>query len=91
MKIVKLDRRHLLYKEGWTWALRFSYRSEHAVRMLGKLRELYGSEYVLGIHQNIDKHHWTRYWAPTKSYGRPFYLGFKKEEDLTAIILMVPE
>ena len=90
MRIVKLDRRHRLFRKGMKYAFKFELFEnewEKRARVETILRGMYGCEYG-----NDD---WNAFCgkvsvfksAHGKSHTRPYWVGVKNEADITAVML----
>ena len=92
MKIVKLNRRHRLHNAGFSWALQWASECDHSQRIHDRLYELYGAPRYVNYHYGPANHHqyWGR-WRAAVRYGRQkYWIGFRSEADITAILLQVP-
>ena len=89
MKIVKLDRRHRLFRNGMAYAFKFENEWEERARVENILRGMYGWEY--------GSRNWNTYRgkvlvfksAHGKSRTYPYWVGVRKEEDITAVMLQM--
>ena len=88
MKVIKLDQRYALGKEGFRHALRFKYRNEKSSAIVSALERMHGPGWLW--YRSWDEGSgfaWGSYRDPRR--GRPtFYVGVKNEADLLAAILM---
>lgn len=86
MKILKLNRRYVLGKAGFEYAIRFPNDNAQASAIRKVLHEMYGNG-------------WNRYWRKEsdlawgyyrswKRSDRTYWIGVRNEADLTAAILM---
>jgi len=78
MKLLKLDRRHRLYRDGWRYAYRFEgygSNSDAITKVEMLLRSVAGSQY------DRDPQ-WTVFWSKTvhKDYGRLYWVGVRDRE-----------
>ena len=77
MKIVKLNKTHRLYHEGYTHAFRFNGMfSINAMQVRKAMSELYGQ----------DRNKWTT-WACRKRH--PYWIAVSEEKYLTFAILKI--
>lgn len=84
MKIIKLDRRHNLYRKGYVWAFRFEGWDSRASKVENAVNSLEGSG-------------WYRrtFWGKTKktAYSHrsisPYYIGVKNESTITMVMLKI--
>jgi hypothetical protein len=81
MKVVKLDNRHRLYKEGFTHAFRFTSWSDEARKIERVLSNKLGSQYA---HWPKWKSHWGK---AVPMGGRPYWLGVREEKVITQVLL----
>jgi hypothetical protein len=87
MKIVKLNRRFKQFKEnGHTVALRFDYWNPATIAVYEKVcrARLQGH----GYNRDAD---WAGYFghAPKSNSSRPYWITFRREADLTLVLLSV--
>ena len=78
MKLITLDRRHHLFREGWKFAYRFEgygSNSDAIQKVERLLREQVGSQW-----ERYPQ--WTVYWSKTvhKTYGRLYWIGIRDQE-----------
>ena len=90
MKIVKLDKRHRLFRSGMVYAFKFENEWEEKAQVENILRNMYGWEYG-----NRD---WNTFRGKVvviksaqvgKSRTYPYWVGVRKEEDITAVMLQL--
>jgi hypothetical protein len=88
MKIIKLDRRYVLGKEGFVHALRFRRRDEKSAAIANALESMHGTGWLWYRPWNDESNYaWGSYRDPRRD--RPtYYIGVKNESDLVAAILM---
>lgn len=90
MNVVKLDKRHSLFRKGMTHAFRFENEWEQRDRVESVLRRMYGWEWT-----NRD---WAKHRGkciivraengfPKRTY--PYWIGVRNEADITAVMLQV--
>lgn len=91
MKVIKLDKRHRLFRKGMTHAIKFEneWDKQHIVENV--LRDMYGWEY--------SNDNWSTFRGKVKinrdrwgfSDGRvhPYWIGVRNESDLTMVLLKV--
>lgn len=87
MKVVKLNRRFKQYKEnGHTIALRFASYEPKAISAYEKVCR----ERLRGYGYNRDAD-WASYfgYAPNSNSSRPYWITFRRESDLTMVMLSV--
>jgi hypothetical protein len=77
MEIIKLDRRHKMYHEGFRHALRFPQWDPRSRKIEDKLKELYPKEW------RETTGEWMTHWPRYKKY----WIGFKNESTITQILL----
>jgi hypothetical protein len=84
MKIVKLDKRHALYKEGFTVAFRLdSFYDKNRPLIDKTLCAMYGA-----AHLYTNKvHMWGTHWGSITRLGRTYWIGMRNEEDATMVLL----
>ena len=81
MRIVKLDNRHRLYKEGFTHAFRFSGWTDKCRAVESTLSNKYG------VSWNNTKC-WGSYWGkPSRSGSRIIWIGVRNEALLSQVLL----
>lgn len=80
MKIVKLDRRHKMYHEGFRHAVKFALWDPSSRKFEDKLKELYPREW----HNNSGE--WMTHWPRYKVY----WIGVKHESTITQVLLSLP-
>ena len=92
MKIVKLHRRHRLHEAGFSWALQWSKECDHSSRINDRLYELYGAPRYVNFYPSPanNSYYWGRWRAAKRDGQRKFWIGFRSEADITAILLQVP-
>lgn len=89
MKIVKLDRRHRLFRNGMTYAFKFENDWANQRIVEDVLRKMYGWEYGNDnwntfrgkIKINKDR------WGHLDGRVHPYWIGVKNEADITAVML----
>ncbi len=85
MKIIKLNNRYKLGKEGFAYGLRFpSSYNKKAMAIERKLHEIYGSGWTGSKWFNSRNSEWG-YFLNAKS--REYYIGVREESMLTMILL----
>lgn len=89
MKVIKLDRRHNLYRKGFTHALRFN-NWDTTVNNFEKVLQ---NKYPVNS-SNWRNSMWETHWgkAVRTSRGgrsRPYWIGVKNEAILTQVLLSV--
>jgi hypothetical protein len=80
MKVIKLDGRHRLYKEGFTHAFRFNSWNDEALKVERVLSSKLGSQWA----------HWPKWkshWGKSTASGRPYWLGVREEKVITQVLL----
>lgn len=89
MEIIKLNRRYTLGREGFVCALRFHSRSEKSYSVTSKLYQMYGDGWGQYSWQSPSQFRWATYTANQWRNDRPreFYIAFRDEKDMTAILL----
>lgn len=91
MKVIKLDRRHTLYKDGFRYAFSGSWSVDHSVPIEQYLTRVYG-------HHEYDRDkQWYSMFSrtvriATSPYGgtyktKTYYIALRNEADTTACIL----
>jgi len=82
MRVVKLGKRFVLARRGYTHAFRFDSWSKEAHQIETILRELYPDS----LWMNGD---WATYYGKRDNYTlqRPYWIGVRKETDITRILL----
>jgi hypothetical protein len=81
MKVVKLDRRHRLGKQGFTHAFRFEGYESSVVDIEKNLSTKYGYSW------NNEKC-WGSYWGKKSVNGsRLYWIGFRNEQLVTQTLL----
>lgn len=86
MQVVKLNRRYILGRAGFTHALRFPSDNAQASRIRKIMYDMHGNG-------------WNRFWRTTEGLAwgyyrspertrRTYWIGVKNEADLTAALLM---
>ena len=87
MKVIKLDQRYVLGREGFRHALRFRYRNEKSLAIVKALERMHGPGWLWFSHWDEGSEFaWGSYRDPRR--GRPtFYVGVKNEADLLVAIL----
>lgn len=91
MKVVKLDRRHRLFRRGMTHAIKFENDWDNQRRVENVLRDMYGWEYgnknwdtFRGkVKINRDR------WGHLDGRVHPYWIGVRNEADLTMVLLRV--
>jgi hypothetical protein len=78
MKLLKLDRRHRLFREGWQYGYRFAgygNNSDDIQKIERLLRDVAGSQYS-------KDPQWTIFWSKTvhRDYGRLYWIGIRDRE-----------
>ena len=84
MRVVKLDKRFVLAKQGYTHAFRFDCWNNEAYKIETVLRELHPSTpWINGA--------WCSHFSKRDNYTkqRPYWIGVKSESDITRILLMI--
>lgn len=83
MKVIKLDNRHRLYKEGFTHAFRFNgFEKEYTA-----IENVFSRKY--GYSWNNSKC-WGTYWGKTSKNGsRVIWIGVRNESLVTQALLSV--
>ena len=91
MKVVKLDKRHRLFRKGMTHAIKFENEWDKQRVVENALRDVYGWEY--------GNYHWDTFRGKVKiirdRYGmydsrvHPYWIGVRNEADLTMVLLKV--
>jgi hypothetical protein len=87
-KIVKLNKTHQLdvRQAGFTHAIRFSnVYSEETIKIEQAARKLFG-----GMGWNLEKRWYTRIGRSAYA-GRPYWLYFRSESDITMLLLLTAE
>lgn len=79
MKVIKLDRRHRLYKEGFTHAFRFTNWSDAR-----PLESYYEKQY--GYSWDNKKCYGT-FWGKPSAAGRIYWIGVRNESLVTQALL----
>jgi hypothetical protein len=89
MKVVKLDKRHRLFRKGMVYAFKFNNEWEERARVESILRNMYGWEYG-----NDDWHTFRgkviinrNDLMNVRTY--PYWIGVKNEADITAVMLQL--
>jgi hypothetical protein len=92
MKIVKLHRRHRLHDAGFSWAIQWAGACDHSTRVYDRLYELYGAPRYVNLQLGPANHnqYWGRWRAARRDGRQKFWIGFRSEADITAILLQVP-
>lgn len=88
MKVVKLDRRHKLYHEGFTHAVKFPSWSSEACRYELTMKKLYPNEYRptgKGTYNWRGNEEWTYHWPQRTTY----WIGVKHESTITQLMLSI--
>lgn len=91
MKVIKLDRRHTLYKDGFKFAFRGAWSTTKCAPIERYLSSIYG-------HHTYDRRsHWYSTFSNTKrivsngsghSYkAKTYYIALRNEIDVTACLL----
>ena len=83
MILIKLDRRHRLYRSGYQYAFVVDRWTKEAYKIESAIIELEGVDY--------GNTFWGKY-KMDKSVGynrRPYYIGFKKEYTATLVALKI--
>jgi len=75
MKVVKLDRRHRLYHQGYTYAFLVDRWTVDSNRIETAVRELEGWD------------HYRTFWGKRKDGRRPYYIGVKNQSTTTMVLL----
>jgi hypothetical protein len=91
MKVVKLDRRHRLFRKGMTHAIKFENEWDERGQVEIILRGMYGWEY--------SNHNWGTFrgkvkinrnrWGHLDGRVHPYWIGVRNEADLTMVMLRV--
>ena len=90
MKIVKLDRRHRLFRKGMAYAFKFENDWDERARVENILRGMYGWEYA--------NREWSTFRgkcilekSPSGLQSRtyPYWVGVRNEADITAVMLQI--
>lgn len=95
MEIVKLNKRYILGREGYTHALRFTIHTDpyykKKTKVIRLLEQLYGhGTYIFGSKMYQDEYaSWATYTYHRSAGGAQYYVGVKEESMLTAVLLMV--
>ena len=90
MKIIKLDQRYVLGKEGFVHALQFKRRNDKSASIVSALERMYGPGWLWYRFRDQDQDSnfiWGSYRNPRRD-RTTFYVGVKNEADLVAAILM---
>jgi hypothetical protein len=88
MKIIKLDQRYVLGKEGFVHALQFKRRNDKSTAIVSALERMHGPGWLW--YRSWDEESgfaWGSYRDPRRS-RTTFYVAVKNEADLVAAILM---
>lgn len=91
MKLVKLNNRHKLYRYGYTHALRFNGYGAESKRIFAIESYLQSAYPGIGLwHASLEhpRTAWAIHWPPKANGVRPYWIGFKKEEDAIMCILI---
>ncbi len=84
MRVVKLGKRFVLAKQGYTHAFRFDCWSKEAYKVEDVLRELHPPT----VWKNNA---WGTHFGKKDNYTqqRPYWIGVKSESEVTRILLMI--
>ena len=75
MKLIKLDRRHNLYRKGYRYAFRVNRWRSDSQKIERAVKELEG-------------YHWDcTFWGKPTKYERPYYIGMRNEQTATMAML----
>jgi hypothetical protein len=93
MKLVKLNSKYKLHRFGYTHALRFDGRFiERPLieKIEAYLKSVYPGTGTWECSQKYPKTMWAIHWPPLNcaTFSRPYWIGFKNEEDATMCILV---
>lgn len=84
MKVVKLNKTHRLFKDGYTHAIRFNCYSGKCYSYERRLREMYGDQYAATSM-------WAARFGSKNSTGyTTFWIATRNEQDLTMLLLQYP-
>jgi hypothetical protein len=89
MKVVKLDRRHRLFRRGMVYAFKFENDWDNQRRVENVLRDMYGWEYgnknwdTFRGKVKINKDR----WGHLDGRIHPYWIGVRNEADLTMVLL----
>ena len=84
MKVVKLDKRHKLYHNGFTHAFRFDRWNDEARVVENKITEKFKGQY---------SGKWQTYWGKAKIINqvrfRPYWIGVRNDAIITQVLLSI--
>lgn len=85
MKVVKLNRRHNAFKQGFTHALRFNTWHQKAGEIENFLSQRYGGQF----YWDRNRGQWSSGFgsAPRGFTSRPYWINLKNESDISMILL----
>lgn len=82
-RVVKLDRRHKKYKDGFTYGLRFDGFNHAAMKCEKILQNMYPNNRVYSANPA-----WTYYLGSNRTGGsRTYWINVRHESDITGVLL----